>query len=194
MIRCFAAVEVPAPAVRRALEGAQGRLRQALGRDADQVKWVPSHQFHFTLRFFGEIGPADVEVAAGALRRAAAATRPFRLEVAGLGAFPSPSRPSVLWAGTGEGRDRLVALAGRVEDELAACGFAREARPFLPHLTLGRVRRGAVLPRSLQECLAAPPVSYGSWPVERLVLMRSDLMPAGPRYTVLAAAELMRGE
>lgn len=194
MIRCFAAVEVPAPAVRRALEGAQGRLRQALGRDAGQVKWVPAHQFHFTLRFFGEIGPAEVEAATGALRRAAEGTRSFRLEVAGLGAFPSAAHPAVLWAGTGEGRGRLVALARQVEAELAACGFAPEARPFQPHLTLGRVRRGAPLGSALQECLAAPAVSYGSWPVERLVLMRSDLMPAGPRYTVLAAAELVRGE
>ena len=194
MIRWFAAVEVPAPAVRRALEGAQGRLRQALGRDADQVKWVPVHQFHFTLRFFGEIGPAEVDAAAEALRRAAARIRPFRLEVAGLGAFPSAARPSVLWAGTGDGRERLVALAREVEAELSDCGFPPEERPFQPHLTLGRVRRGALLGSALRECLAAPAVSYGAWSVERLVLMRSDLMPAGPRYSVLEAAELMRGE
>ena len=132
--------------------------------------------------------------AAEALRRAAARIRPFRLEVAGLGAFPSAARPSVLWAGTGDGRERLVALAREVEAELSDCGFPPEERPFQPHLTLGRVRRGALLGSALRECLAAPAVSYGAWSVERLVLMRSDLMPAGPRYSVLEAAELMRGE
>jgi len=193
-VRCFAAVEVSSPAVRRALEAACGELKRALGPDAGLVKWVRADQFHFTLRFFGELEPPDVASAALALRRTAAGTEAFRLTVAGLGAFPNPRSPRVLWAGTGEGRERLVALARRLEDELAGVGFARETRPFQPHLTLGRVRQGAEVGAPLRDILTRPPAPYGSWQVERLVLMRSELLPAGPRYTVVEAAELVRGE
>jgi len=191
-VRCFAAVEVSSPQVRQALVRACDELRRALGPDAGRVKWVRPDQFHFTLRFFGELGPAEVVEAAEALRRTAAATAPFRLTVAGLGAFPSVRSPRVIWAGTGEGREELVALARRLEDELAAAGFGREARPFEPHLTLGRVRPGADVALPLSRLLARPPASYGGWQVDRVVLMQSELFPAGPRYTVVATAELVR--
>lgn len=193
-VRCFAAVEVSSPAVRRVLEEAREEMRRALGADAGSVKWVRPDQFHFTLRFFGELGPAEVSQAALALRRAAAETAPFRLAVAGLGAFPSLRNPRVLWAGTAEGREQLVALARRLEEELAGVGFARETRPFRPHLTLGRVRQGADVAAPLRDLLSRPPSHYGAWQVERVVLMRSELLPAGPRYTVVEAAELVRGE
>ncbi|MFZ5817840.1 MAG: RNA 2',3'-cyclic phosphodiesterase [Bacillota bacterium] len=188
MPRCFAAVEVAAPAVRRALEAAQFTLKRAFG-PRDPVRWVASHQFHFTLKFFGEIEQEAVERAAAALGRAAGQSAPFLLEVAGLGAFPSPARPSVLWCGVGQGRTDLIALAERVEAEMALAGFPREARPFKPHLTLGRLREGAVAPPAVGEALKEAR-SYGSWQVERLVLMRSELLPAGPRYSILSEARL----
>lgn len=189
MVRCFAAVEVASPAVRRALESAQNTLRLAFGAGTNPVKWVPSHQFHFTLKFFGEIDDRAALRAAAALREGANCS-PFLLEVAGLGAFPNPDRPSVLWAGTGKGQLELVSLATRVEEAMVRAGFRREPRPFRPHLTLGRVREQARVPAQVRERLSAPPVSYGAWTVERLVLMRSELLPTGPRYTVLEAAPL----
>jgi 2'-5' RNA ligase len=189
LLRCFAAVEVAAPAVRRALESAQFNLKRAFG-PRDPVKWVPAHQFHFTLKFFGEIAAEEAQRAAEALLGVGAATAPFELEVAGLGAFPEPARPSVLWAGVGRGRERLVDLAGRVEEAMVRAGFPREKRPFRPHLTLGRVREGAAVPQAVVAALRGGG-SFGAWRVERLVLMRSELLPAGPRYTVLQEAPLL---
>lgn len=188
MLRCFAAIEISSPAVRRALEAAQFQLKRAFG-PRDPVRWVPSHQFHFTLKFFGQIEEAAARRAAEALGPVAAETGPFTLEAAGLGAFPSPSRPSVLWSGVGEGKAELVALAARVEEAMARAGFARESRPFKPHLTLGRLREGAVAPPALAQALQKG-VSYGSWRVERLVLMKSELLPTGPRYSVWSSAIL----
>lgn len=182
-MRCFAAIEVATPAIRRALESAQFALMRAFG-SRDPVKWVPGHQFHFTLKFFGDIDQEESRRAVDALSRVAAETRPFTLEVAGLGAFPDTGRPSVLWSGLGKGQPELVALAGRVEAAMAQAGFPREVRSFKPHLTLGRVREGAHVPQAVVEALQSGR-SYGSWQVERLVLMQSELLPAGPKYTLL---------
>ncbi len=189
MLRCFAAVEVPAPSVRRALEGAQQGLQRAFG-PRSPVKWVPVHQFHFTLKFFGEIPVPRTDDAASVLRQVAAGFAPFTLEAVGLGAFPSPARPSVLWAGLGQGRAELVDLAAQVEAGMTVAGFPREPRPFKPHLTLGRIREGTVASPAVTQALQAQ-VSYGSWRVERLVLMKSELLPAGPKYTIMGAAPLI---
>src|SRR5947208_5309760 len=72
--------------------------------------------------------------------RAAAGLTAFEAIVAGLGAYPSPARARVIWAGVGRGTDALVELAGRVDAALAGLGFEREPRAFSPHVTLRRVR------------------------------------------------------
>jgi len=183
MLRCFVAVEVTAPALRRSLEGAQLALRRAFGMP-DPVKWVPAHQFHFTMKFLGEVPEDSARRAAQALERIA--LQPFSLGLAGLGAFPSSERPSVLWAGVAEGREQLGRLAAAVECELVQEGFAAERRRFQPHLTLGRVREGAHVPRTVAEVLAKQSgQEFGRTGVERVVLMRSELTPRGPIYSVM---------
>ena len=81
-------------------------------------------------------------------------------------------------------------LAGRVEAALAALGFAREARPFSAHVTLGRVRqpgRASALTEALRGAAGRP---FGRLRVARASLMQSELSPRGARYTELAAASL----
>ncbi|HLN62780.1 MAG TPA: RNA 2',3'-cyclic phosphodiesterase [Symbiobacteriaceae bacterium] len=207
MLRCFVAVEVAAPHLRRALEGAQLGLRRTFGHP-DPVKWVPAHQFHFTLKFLGETPPEAADRAVQALGRAVAGVAPFDVRVAGLGGFPGGEQLSVLWAGVAEGKEQLTALASAVEREFEAAGFPRERRPFRPHLTLGRVRRAkqircstvnefsrangeaaerksARVPAAVPQMLAqAAGQEFGTWRVERVVLMQSELTPGGPIYSV----------
>jgi RNA 2',3'-cyclic 3'-phosphodiesterase len=184
LLRCFVAVEVASPALCRALEGAQSGLKRAFGLP-DPVKWVPAHQFHFTLKFLGEIPEEAAGRAVAALERVTAGLAPFPLRSAGLGGFPTAERPSVLWAGVTDGKAELSALADAVERELVADGFPRERKPFKPHLTLGRVREGARVPAAVPQMLAqAHGQEFGTARVERVVLMRSELTPRGSIYTV----------
>jgi RNA 2',3'-cyclic 3'-phosphodiesterase len=125
---------------------------------------------------------------AAALSAAAASSTAFDLVLRGLGAFPSPTRPRVLWAGIDEGRAAAATLARGVDDALAELGFEREARAFSPHVTLGRVRGPRPAPR-LAEALAAGG-HFGRQPVASVALMRSDLSPRGARYSELATAPL----
>jgi len=106
--------------------------------------------------------------------------------VEGLGAFPTPSRPRVVWAGLAGGHEPLAAVAGRVEDELEPLGFEREHRPFSPHVTLGRVREPRLDPRLEAAIREGAAERFGVVRVERLSLMRSDLSPRGARYTELS--------
>jgi 2'-5' RNA ligase len=190
-IRCFVAVELD--------EAARGELSRVLGQlkrsDAD-VKWVSPNNLHLTLKFLGDVPADDMTRVIAALGQAVAgdtavpAAGAFEFELAGLGAFPSMSNPRVIWVGIDRGRDALASLASRVEAALGPLGFPAEGRGFSPHLTLGRCRS----PRNQAELKAAMAAlrDYGGprVRVERVTLFSSDLRPAGPVYTPLAALPL----
>lgn len=181
-IRSFVAVELDA-AARREMARVESVLRPA-GAD---VKWVDPESMHLTLKFLGDVPPEKVEEVAGALKKAFEGRTTFGFTLSGVGAFPSPSDPRVVWVGVGAGREELTDLAGRTEEALAALGFPRERRAFSPHLTLGRCRssRNAA---ALKAAMAGLRDYRGpSVTVRRAVLFSSDLRPPGPVYRPLAA-------
>jgi len=153
------------------------------------VAWVGRDNVHLTLKFLGGVEAARLDAVTAALSIAVAPRGAFHLALSGLGAFPSPARPRVLWAGVGEGAGAAADLASRVDAALAPLGFASEARPFSVHVTLGRVRTSRP-DRRLREALAASGGAFGGQRVTHVSLMRSQLSPRGARYTELAALPL----
>jgi 2'-5' RNA ligase len=127
--------------------------------------------------------------------RAAAGGSPFRLQLSGLGMFPSERSPRVLWAGVAGDLEALGALQGRMEAEMSALSFPPEKRPFSPHLTLGRVRQETSegMRRRLSAALLATSLDHtGPWQVETVHLMRSDPAPGGAIYSALASVGVGR--
>ena len=163
---------------------------EALRRPGDGVAWMRRASLHFTLRFLGELDEDGAARAAGAARDAAAAGAPFEAALGVAGAFPSPRRAKVLWLGMAEGGEALTALAGAVESALAVHGFEREARPFAPHLTLGRVRVRDV---DWSEALERSPAVAARFRVDRLLLIESRLSPKGSSYAARVEAVLGDG-
>ncbi len=140
MIRAFAAILLPedyqnglADLIRRCGPAAPGRLG-----------WTRPRSWHLTLKFLGDVpenasgGPADIGAVIEALADVSFA--PFSLRGAGAGYFPDAVSPRVVWTGIEEGKMECAELAGRIDGALAPLGFAKERRPFSPHLTLARVR------------------------------------------------------
>jgi RNA 2',3'-cyclic 3'-phosphodiesterase len=102
--------------------------------------------------------------------------------------FPHAERPNVVWAGL-RGADTLASLAAELEAGLEPHGFPRENRPFVPHLTLARVK--ARPPESLRELLSRhAKTAFGQAKIDHVEFIRSEPGPEGSRYTVLAAAPL----
>ena len=156
---------------------------------ATDVAWVAESNLHITLKFLGQVDEPRVAALADALRRALGDLPAFDVGVRGLGAFPSPTRPRVLWAGLEDAAGALTKVARRVDACCGDLGFPRESREFAAHVTLGRVRE----PRGRQPALAgvlARGADFGRLRVQRVSLMRSELSPRGARYSELAAAPL----
>jgi len=173
--------------VRARLAAEVDRLRPL----ARGVAWVSRDNLHLTLKFLGGVEPIRLDALAEALTTIVAGWPAFELTVRGLGAFPSRTRPRVLWAGVDAGAAALATLAAGVDDALASLGFSREARAFSAHVTLGRVREPRPNPR-LAEALAVEG-AFGRQRVTRVCLMRSQLSPLGARYSELAEARLGPG-
>jgi 2'-5' RNA ligase len=176
--RGFVAVLLP-EAVREAVARVAAPLR-----GHGKVKWVAPENYHLTLKFLGQVPVARAEGLCASLREAAAESAPFRLELAGVGAFPSVGRPQTVWVGVTAGHEALAALTAVTEQACAAHGFPREKRAFHAHLTLGSVQSPAgreTLAARLRESEAE---SIGAIEIAAIHLMKSQLLPRGPVYSV----------
>jgi 2'-5' RNA ligase len=120
-VRAFLAVEVPP----------DERPRDGMSTEAPQ---------HLTLRFLGDVEDPAVESLTRSLGPAVASHRAFELVLEGVGAFPSRDRPRVVWRGVGHGREEVAALARTVRDAVVRAGLPDDPVPFVPHVTLFRVR------------------------------------------------------
>ena len=190
-IRSFIAIELP-----EEVKEGLARLRNELERDEHRfVKWVDTGGIHLTLKFLGNIPFKQVTEITEAVEEAAQGIPPFHLEISGLGVFPSLKQARVFWVGIGGEVDKLSRLQQNIDSALAALGFAREERSFVPHLTLARTRQGASPSerRSFGELVSS--TFFGDKyqvAVGTISLMKSQLTPAGAIYTCLSLVELRR--
>lgn len=102
-------------------------------------KRQPPENWHFTLRFLGEASQVTAEMLMRELDEAID-LEPGRVRCVGLGVFPRPGKASVLYVRVEDTSDLLSRLAARCESAARDVGFLPEERPFVPHLTLSRLR------------------------------------------------------
>ncbi|MEW6488018.1 MAG: RNA 2',3'-cyclic phosphodiesterase [Thermodesulfobacteriota bacterium] len=184
-VRCFVAADL-SPEARDDLGRLQGRLRAR----GVECRWVTPAAVHLTLKFLGEVEPETFGALREALERPLGLGGPLQLAAAGVGAFPSPQRARVLWAGVDGDVAPLARAALEVEARAEPLGIAREARRFRAHLTLGRARgpsgiRGASEALEDEAHYRGPPFTVGA-----LVLYESRLRPGGPEYVPQATIPL----
>jgi 2'-5' RNA ligase len=184
-VRLFVAVS-PGTEVLERIERAMEELRGA----SPQSKWVRPSDCHITLAFLGQVDDAKVPAVVAAVEEAAAGHAPLSLRFGGGGGFGRPRRPRVLWASVEGDTEALAAVQKAVTGALEPLGFPPEDRPFKAHVTLARARNpgGDAGLAACAEDLAAR--DFGEARIEEVILFRSDLSPAGPRYTPVVRARL----
>lgn len=192
VLRTFVAIELPA-AILAAVAAAQGELKTALGERETLIRWIDPTNAHLTLKFMGDTAESRVDELGEALSGAVGGRCPLQLRTGALGCFPSGRQPRVLWLGLEGDLEGLTGLRDAVEAAIGPLGWPTEARPFQPHLTLGRVRPEATYAEKAGIGKAAgalwppPPVELT---VAAVSLMRSELKPTGAIYTRLCEVSL----
>jgi 2'-5' RNA ligase len=207
----FLCVEVSRD-IQRALQRVTQRLaRVEPFANLLNVRWVAPEQMHLTLTHLGEVDWNQTHQICQIARQVVRGQSPISISCEGLGAFPSWEQPRVLWAGvteldaphlplsavdsaTGEATtarvdssDRcpeLRDISCRLVQELLQHRFFPDTKPWVPHVTLGRVLGG----RSREPLAAGDPVAdigvcdFGCQNVRELKLMSSERTAAGPVY------------
>ncbi len=165
-------------------------LQQQLKAAAGKVTWERPAKFHFTLRFLGDMSEERVAKIAEAASGVWESAQPGQVVLRGIGAFPNPRSPRVVWVGVVEGAEVLGGLEKALSAALEkAVRFPREKRAFSPHLTIGRVRvqrRDPGLEAAIGRLADA---EAGTFAVKQFVLYQSILGPGGSVYQVLRTYE-----
>lgn len=185
--RLFVALDLPM-AIKALIAELQTQLRRQ--QPAAAVRWADPGGAHLTLKYLGETtARAAIEQQLALLGPQHA---PFILETGALGVFPNARQPRVVWLGVGSQAvapsvPPILKLQAAVEQQLAPLGFPTEARPFAPHLTLGRTTPSGRYNAAHARALTPPAVV---WQVNELVLMRSESGPGGVRYSPIYTVPL----
>ncbi|MGD9044068.1 MAG: RNA 2',3'-cyclic phosphodiesterase [Desulfobacterales bacterium] len=182
--RAFIAIDLP-ESVKSFLSEAQ----EALKLYGFGVKWVRPQNIHLTLKFLGNIATADTDKIAEALTLAARNCPVVSLAAKGIGVFPNPRRPRVIWAGLKGQVEILENLQQTLDAHLSELGFARETRAFKSHLTLGRVK-GKIAPARMKAAIEKlKEFESESFEINQVTLFKSDLQPTGAVYTKVQAID-----
>ena len=183
-MRTFIAIEL-APPLKRTLVS----LLRGLPR-ADGVRWVTDNQLHLTLKFLGEVGDTQITKVCDIAAAACAQVQPFPLRLKGLGVFPAPRNPRVLWCGVEDPTASCRRWVDLADPPLTEMNYKPETRAFTPHITLGRSRSsaGSNVLRDVLE--SATPPETGEMLVDRVVVFESILRPAGAVYKAIATVHL----
>ncbi len=184
-LRTFIAVELPND-IHDSLQKLQNNLKDSM----PDVRWTKYGNIHLTLKFLGDIESSKVDKISVSIQNVANEFLPFTVSLARIGAFPNSRKPSIIWVGIEEGSGEIVQIANRIESSMEKLGFAKEKRPFRPHLTIGRIRElkhPSIMAKSLENNEIG---EIGRFRVEKLSFIKSQLDPSGSIYTTLSEALL----
>ena len=189
-LRIFVAVQFP-PQVMSGVADVQERLKKGCRFVGANPSWVPTDAFHQTLVFLGEQRRSCLDDVATAMQNAVSevTTGPIRLSVAGVEFFPSARDPRTVSMGLGGEVAKLSQLQSALREELRRAGFVIESRPFLPHVTLARIKSPKGLSGLKGIVAGHRSVSAGKFEVDRIELLES--IPSNGRRTYRTLSHVM---
>jgi 2'-5' RNA ligase len=175
----FVALDLPA----EAREGLAA-WRDQLVEGRRDLRPVRAEALHVTLVFLGWQDEAAADAIAAATFGALPGTPAPQLTPTEVRPLP-PRNPRLFALDLDDEAGRATALQAAVSDALEAGRWYRpEKRPFWPHITFARVKRGE---RRVPPLAGEPPPA-ASFTASELTLYRSTLRPQGALYEPLARA------
>jgi len=186
MKRLFIAVEIE-------LSDRFQALTQQLKADLknDEVVWVKSELQHLTLRFLGETPDTQIEPITNALSTIANSTQPLELQLDKMGIFGSKYAPTTLWYGFSE-FSLFKKLFENLEKELLQIGFQENYGNFVPHITIGRIKKIDNKKHFWETIEKRQPQFSQTITVCQLKLIQSKLNSDGPTYIDTKVVKLIK--
>ena len=182
-VRSFLAIELDEDLVPKILD-----VQKEFKKTNSNIKYVPSQNMHFTLKFFGNIDLDMVEDISVAVLKVIKDYSSFDLNIKNCGCFPNKNVIKVLWLGLDEGSP-IINLQKDLDKEFKKLGFKKE-RNFISHLTIGRVKSPKNKKEIRQTIEKLEDIEIGTFTVSKICLKKSTLTPQGPIYEDIKVFEL----
>jgi RNA 2',3'-cyclic 3'-phosphodiesterase len=183
-IRSFLALDLPGQ-VTDFLENVSNQLKQSRA----DVKWVNPKSIHLTIKFLGNIKRPTIHEIETTVKPIFSSYTPIQLKVSNIAVSPNPRQPRVIWAGIEDPTGCIIRMVPIIEDAFFKMGFAKEKRPFTPHLTLGRTRSAEGRER-LINIMSGLTCDSPVFTIDRAILFQSVLNAAGANYSALSVFKL----
>lgn len=175
-IRAFLAIDIDYDLVKK-MEYIQNDFKKI---NAD-IKYVKSENFHFTLKFFGNIDENMVEKLQTKIKQVLNQQNPFEIAIKGMGSFPNNDYIKVIWFGVDK-NPILNNLYKNLDDEFKKLGFKKE-KDYNPHLTIGRMKTPKNKDEVKNKITDYNDIEIGKMNLNKISLKKSELTPNGPIYS-----------
>lgn len=156
---------------------------------SEKIRWVKPENLHITLKFLGETPIESIGVIKKLMYDLSANVAPFSIKVSGTGIFGSRYKPRVIWFRIEE-QMRLITLASEIVNKLETAGFPIDRQNFVPHLSLGRLKKIEHKENFQKAIDTVKEVFIQDILVSRVTLFESRLLPAGVVYKTIEEYEL----
>ena len=147
------------------------------------VRWEKPDKIHITLKFVGSVEDKTKDEILARIKILSKRIHPITLKFSHIDAFPDFRKPRVLVLRLSKSND-LNDLFRLIEDELIDLGIEKEERNFIPHITLGRIKKVfRVKEKKLK-------LQKNEFVVDHISVIRSELKREGSEYNNLGVYKL----
>ena len=166
---------------------------QKMAARSNAYNWAKPEDLHVTVNFVGEILDREVPEFCKAVKdfMQTQAFEPFEMSLCGVKAFPTNEQPRTIYLAADEGKDALMYMNRELTKLIQDWGFNKDKNKFVPHVTLGRLRRGNRPDEVIQESLhRLRNHDSGFFNVDEIKVNSSYMDTSGPTYTPMATFKL----
>ena len=155
-----------------------------------RIAWVEPDVMHLTLKFLGDTPADKIPFIGQVLAEASQGLPPLDFQLDHLGIFGSSYDPRVIWVGSSDSA-KLSELGHAIIDGLHQAGFHRDRQNFVPHLSLGRIKK--VENKKYFQMIIDEFRNrlYIKGKIEEVLLFNSILTSSGPIYQKISAFKLI---
>ena len=140
-MRFFIAVEVPEEN-RKQIQSIQNKLQELI----PSIHLTENSKLHLTIAFVGEQPAEFKDKLIKSLSEDIAGIPPFEVIPSYIDAFPKLHHPFTFWVGVSGEVDKLLKLREHIKDSLMNLQMDVDARRFVPHIAIGKVKDFIITP------------------------------------------------
>jgi 2'-5' RNA ligase len=157
----------------------------------ERINWVKDENMHLTLKFIGKTSAKQIPEIVNAVNKGIEGFSSFQMVLERVGIFGSSYHARVVWVGIRENK-QLRIVQEYILQELEKIGFPSDRQNFVPHFTLGRIKKIQHKDHFKRVMERVEKGFIQEVNIDSLVLFESVLTPDGSVYKTIKNFELAK--